>query len=286
MADVKKADESIGNNSTAKWERTAWVGRDPAVPPADKEKIGWTSPSYTQSRAVQLNPKLLAESRCVAISQSGPEVEAYRVLRTKILHRTREKGGNTLMVTSAFPGEGKTLTAINLSFTFAREFKQTVLLVDCDLRQQNIHKVLGIRSGKGLADYIFDHSSLKDLIIWPGVEKMTLISGGRTLEGSSEVLGSPRMKELVEEMKGRYADRFVVFDVPPVLSSADAIAFAPLTDFILMVVQAGKTPLPDIQKALEMLPREKILGVVLNRNDGPQKNYYYYHSYPRTAGKS
>jgi len=208
-------------------------------------------------------------------------VEAYRLLRTKILHRTREKGGTALMVTSALPGEGKTLTAINLSFMVAREFKQTVLLVDCDLRQQNIHKVLGIQSGKGLGDYILDHTSVKDMIIWPGVEKITLISGGKTVEGSSELLSSPKMKDLVEEMKARYTDRLVVFDAPPVLSAADALAFAPFVDYIVMVTQAGKTPLPDVKRALEMLPREKILGVVLNRHTEPQKNYYYPKNYPQ-----
>jgi non-specific protein-tyrosine kinase len=113
------------------------------------------------------------------------------------------------------------------------------------------------------------------------VEKMTLISGGQTLEGSSELLGSPRMKDLVAEMKTRYPDRFVIFDVPPVLSAADTIAFAPLVDHVLLVVQAGKTPLPEVKKALEMLPEEKILGIVLNRHEGTQKNYYYY----KDAGK-
>ena len=198
------------------------------------------------------------------------------MLRTKILQRAREKGGNTLMVTSALPGEGKTLTAINFAFTVAREFKQTVLLVDCDLRQQNVYRVLGIPSEKGLVDYLLDHFPVKDLIIWPGVEKMTLISGGQTLEGSSELLASPKMKDLVAEMKTRYPDRFVIFDVPPVLSAADALAFAPLVDHVVMVVQAGKTPLPDVKKALEMLPREKILGIVLNRHDEISPKYYYY----------
>jgi non-specific protein-tyrosine kinase len=197
------------------------------------------------------------------------------LLRTRILHRVVEKGGNTLMVTSAVPGEGKTLTAINFAFAVARDFRRTVLLVDCDLRRQSIYRVLGIPSGKGLADYFLNGCSIKDLIIWPKVEKMALISGGRTLEGSSEILGSPRMKELVEEMKTRYPDRIVIFDVPPILSTADALAFAPLVDHVVVVVQAGKTPLPDVKKALEMLPREKILGIVLNRHEGVQKKYYY-----------
>ena len=246
-----------------------------AFPMAGKETIGWVSPSYIHSRAVRLNPEVVANNRCVAFFPNLPEMECYRILRTQILPRALEKGGNTLMVTSALPGEGKTLTAINLTFTIAKEFQPTVLLVDCDLRQQNIHKILGIPGEKGLVDYILDNSPVQDLIVWPGVEKMTLISGGKTIEGSSELLGSPRMKDLVAEMKKRYPDRYVIFDVPPVLSAADALAFAPWVDHVVMVVQAGKTPLPDVKRALEMLPREKILGIVLNRHTEPQKNYYY-----------
>lgn len=281
MAKIMETGGSPEKNSLPQPEMPGRAKEDPAFAAADHERIGWVSPSYTHSRAVRLDPEVMADNRCIGFSPNLLEMEAYRVLRTKILHRTLEKGGNTLMVTSALPGEGKTLTAINLSFTVAREFKQTVLLVDCDLRQQNIHKVLGIQSEKGLGDYILDHSSVKDLIIWPGVEKMTLISGGKTVEGSSELLGSPRMKDLVEEMKVRYPDRFLIFDVPPVLSAADALAFAPLVDYIIIVTQAGKTPLADVKKALEILPKEKILGVVLNRYNEPQKNYYYSKKYPK-----
>ena len=123
------------------------------------------------------------------------------------------------MVTSALPGEGKTLTAINLAFTFAKEFKQTALLVDCDLRQQQIHKVLGFPSEKGIVDYLLNDCPVQELFVWPGVEKLTVISGGKTVNDSSELLGSPGMKNLVADMKNRYPDRYVFFDVPPLLTS-------------------------------------------------------------------
>lgn len=173
---------------------------------AGRDTIGWVSPSYTHSRSVQVNPELVADNRCVAYFPHLPEVEFYRVLRTQILRRIQGKGGNTLMVTSALPEEGKTLTAINLSLAIAKEFNHTVLLVDCDLRRKNIHKILGIPGEKGLVDYFLDNCPIQDLIVWPGVEKLTLISGGKTVEGSSELLGSPRMKDLVAEMKRRYPE--------------------------------------------------------------------------------
>jgi len=234
------------------------------VRPVDSEKTGWFSPSYSNSRPVKLNPQVLSENRCVGYQSEAPELEYYRVLRTHILQQTGGKG-NTVMVTSANPGEGKTLTAINLSFTFAREFKQTALLVDCDLKRQQIHERLGFPSDKGLFDYLIDDVPFSDLMVWPGVEKLTVISGGKTARDSSELLGSLGMKNLVADMKSRYPDRYVFFDVPPLLTCADSLAFAPLVDYILVVVQAGKTSLQDVNKALKLLPSEKILGLVMNR---------------------
>jgi non-specific protein-tyrosine kinase len=216
------------------------------------------------SRSVKLNPQILADNRCVGYQHEAPELEYYRMLRTHILQQTGGKG-NTIMVTSAVPGEGKTLTAINLAFTFAREYKQTALLVDCDLKHQQIHERLGYPSDMGLADYLIDDVPFSDLVVWPGVEKLTVISGGKTVQDRSELLGSLGMKNLVADMKNRYHDRYVIFDVPPLLSCADSLAFAPLVDYVLVVVQAGKTSLQDVNKALKLLPGEKVLGLVMNR---------------------
>ena len=169
------------------------------------------------------------------------------------------------MITSALPREGKTLTAINLAFTFAREFQQTVLLVDVDLRKQDIHRYLGYASEKGLINYLTDGTPPSELITWPGVEKLTLISGGQPFQESSEILGSPRMKDLVADMKGRYPNRYILFDAPSLLIEADALTLAPLVDYVIIVIQAGKTSMNDVRAALRFLPKEKVLGFVLNR---------------------
>lgn len=230
----------------------------------EQEKMGWVSPSYETSRSVRLEPKVMAENRCVAFQGGEPEADAYRVLRTRILHRIQKGRCNTLMVTSALPGEGKTLTAINLALSFSKEFSQTVLLVDCDLRRQSVHEVLGYQAEKGLVNYLVDGEPLTDLIVWPGIEKLTVISGGRTMTDSSELLGSPGMNSLVSEMKSRYQDRLIIFDVPPLFVGADALAFAPLVDHILMIVRAEKTSGKDVANALKLLPQGKVLGTVLN----------------------
>ncbi|NPV04856.1 MAG: polysaccharide biosynthesis tyrosine autokinase [Syntrophaceae bacterium] len=253
--------------------------RRPPPPPEFQrvtEKEGWVSPSYTSSRAVALDPKLVLANRCVGYVCGSYEAESYKVLRTRILQKTGEEGGTTVMITSALPGEGKTLTSINLALTFSKEFKQTVLLVDSDLRQQRVHEYLGYESDKGLRDYLVDGTPLSELIVWPGVEKFTVISGGKTVMASSELLSSPRMRDLVKDLKSRYPERYVLFDVAPVLAGADALAFAPQVDHIILVVRAGVTSIEEVKQALDLLPREKVLGVVLNGADQPEMMKEYY----------
>ena len=262
----------LGTKRQAQQEQT----HEPLPEPDEKPTIGWVSPSYTRSRSVTLDPAVLNANRCILNRvPDSVEVDAYRVLRTKILQMCKEKGGNTIMITSAVPGEGKTLNAINLAITLAKEFLQTVLLVDCDLRRQSIHRYLGYKSEKGLIDYLLNDAPISDLITWPGVEKLTVISGGRPICGSCELLGSQRMKELVADMKSRYPDRYVIFDVPPLLAGADALTFAPLVDHVVVVVREGETSTPNIKKALHMLPKEKVLGLVLNRQQS-QSNIIEY----------
>jgi protein-tyrosine kinase len=230
-----------------------------------KEKIGWVSPIYHTSRHVALDVDKIYANRCVAFRHHSPEIERYRVLRSHILRHTGKQGGVTVMVTSALPGEGKTLTAINLSFAFAQEFMHTSLLVDCDLKQQRIHEVLGYHSEKGVIDHLIDDEPISDLIVWPGVEKLVVISGGRKLAAGGELIGSPKMRTLVENLKGRYPERYVFLDAPPLLSGADTLALIPLVDYVLVVVQAGRTSIDDVKKAVRMIPQEKVLGLVLNR---------------------
>jgi len=246
--------------------------------PNEYKEVGrkeWTSPVYSESKTVTLDSKKLALNRVISLFPDIPEAEYYKVLRTNIQQRMRENNWNTIMVTSVQAGEGKTLTAINLAITFAKEYDQTVLLVDCDLKRQNVHQYLNFSSEKGIVDYLMNGHPLRDLIVWPNIEKLTLISGGKTIPNSAELLGSPRMKAFVREIKSRYDDRYIIFDTSPVLGLADAITFAPLVDCILMVVEEGRTSLKDVNKALDLLPKDKFLGFVLNRRTSPLQKYYY-----------
>jgi non-specific protein-tyrosine kinase len=123
---------------------------------------------------------------------------------------------------------------------------------------------------------------MSDIIIWPGIEKLTIISGQRTVEDSSELIGSDKMKALFAEMKNRYADRYILFDVPPILTGADAMSFAALVDGIIVVVEARRTSMRDLEAAVGMIPENKFIGFVLNRERMPNKEKYrYYANYNR-----
>lgn len=229
-------------------------------------RCGWVSPNYTTSSHVTLDSRHLEKNRCVGSFSKESELACYKVLRTQLLQGLKENNHNVVMVTSARPGEGKTLTAINLSLTLAREFNQTVLLIDADLRHQKVHRYLGYQSDKGLLDHLVKGAPISELTVWPEIEKLTVISGGEGCpRDTSELLNSPPMQDLVKEVRGRYADRLVIVDLPAVLDGDDAIAFAPLADSIVFVVEAHRTQLSDITKALDMLPEGKLAGMVLNK---------------------
>ncbi len=239
----------------------------------DEEPRDWKAPVYKESRTVLLDPEVLRRNRCV--SPDSREIAYYKVLRTQINQIIRQRGMRTIMITSPRPGEGKTLTSVNLAITFAREFNQTVLLMDCDLMRQNVHKTLGYASQLSLADYLVDGVPLKEIIVWPGIDKLTVISGIRTCHDSTEYLDSPRMKSLVGEVKNRYSDRCIFFDVPPLSGNADAMAFAPQVDGIIMVVESGHTTKAEVRKAISMLPKEKFIGFILNKENCELDSYGY-----------
>lgn len=237
------------------------------VQPVHKEKKDATcAPVYSQSAHKQVDFAKIIENRCVCVSPEASVLDAYKVLRTQIQRRMMEQGWKTIMVTSVGAHEGKTITAINLAITFAKALHQTMLLVDCDLKRQAVCEYLCYESDRGIADHLMFDTPLPELIVWPGIEKLTIISGGEKIEDSTEHLGSPKMRHLVEEMKHRYEDRYILFDVPALLECADPIAFSALVDCILVVVEYGRTSMADIKRAVDLVPREKLLGFTVNRS--------------------
>lgn len=209
--------------------------------------------------------------------------EQYRKLRTRIITETAGDFKNTIMVTSAEVGEGKTMTAINLAVALAREIDYTVLLVDADLRNPTVTRYLGIDAEKGLADYLLGTAELPELLIKTGIGKLVVLPAGKTPANPAELLSSERMKTLVDEMKERYRDRYIIFDSSPVLMTADPLALGRYVDGILFVVQADHTLPKSATQALSLLKDFNIFGVVFN-NVPPHLSYSLSPSYYRYYG--
>lgn len=262
--------------------------------PADKPlpvagSVGISEPikeiCYTVTRTVPVSFDLLAQNRLIVAGQYPVVAEEYKHLRTHILLNTKGGEHNTLMFTGPRPDEGKTLTTVNLAISISQEVDQTVLLVDADLRNPSIRRVFGWENGPGLVDYLKNGIPIPDLLIHPdGLGRMVVLPGGQPATDAAELIRSPQMAELVQELKHCYSDRYVLFDLPPILTFADAMAFAPYMDGIVLVVEAHRTPREDIDRCLEMLKKFPLMGFVLNKTTHQEHSDYYY-SYNQPTGK-
>jgi protein-tyrosine kinase len=208
-----------------------------------------------------------------------PIAEEYRKLKTVILRMTREEFRNTIMVTSSISGEGKSLTSANLAIMMAREFGQTVLLVDSDLRRPSLHEYLGMAPHVGLADCLEDRIDAGRAIVKTGIQKLSFMSAGKKVDNPGELLTSQRMKEFLLELKHRYQDRYIIIDTPPILLFAESQAMSMLVDGVLVVVKEGGVSLKGITQMFEILKGSFVLGIVYNDASATSLGGTYYHHY-------
>lgn len=220
---------------------------------------------YTHTRHVDVDESRLKENRVIAGLDYDERVEAYRQLRTQVLKILKDKGWNTLAITSPGENAGKSLTASNLAIALSREANHTVMLVDLDLRRPSLHQMFDVQVEKGLVDYLDADATLEQVLLNPGFPRLVLLPGRALGKYSSEMLSSPQMQSLVQDMRGRYADRIIVFDLPPLLRNDDALMFTPTVDATLMVVEDGVTTEDDVQRSLQLLEGSNLIGTILNK---------------------
>ena len=208
----------------------------------------------------------------------SPVSEAYRSLRTNFQFATLKKRPKTLMITSSVPGEGKTTTAVNFAVTMA-DRGMKVLVVDTDLRRPNVHRVLKMERGTGLSDVLREQMPLNDVIRPTRTENLWIISSGRVPPNPSELVGSDRMKRLIDEL-GESFD-LVVCDAPSVLVVTDPVLLATYVDTVVLVVSVDYARRETVQRAKSLLETANphIAGVVLNALKATARHYYYYYYY-------
>jgi len=199
--------------------------------------------------------------------------ESFRRLKAMIASIAGGTTLRTITITSAGKGEGKSTTALNLAVTMCQDFDKRVAIIDADLRRPRIHRLLGMTPRRGLSDVLGGECLPEDVLITNSVPRLTIMPGGHSSKSPAEMLSSPRMRQLIEELKTRFD--FIIFDTPPVLTVADAIVLGPMTDGVVLVIQAGKVRKRPIQRAVELLHNSKILGFILNRGDLVLSHYGY-----------
>jgi non-specific protein-tyrosine kinase len=265
--EIKKALEKVGamEAQSVAAEKNSPVPETRSAASEGRVSRKEINPRYSRTRTLQVDPRWLRKNRVVSLSKNDPVRDQIRILHTQVANRMQEIGAKTLLVTSANPREGKTLTSINLAISLSQKLDQTVLLVDADLRKPTVHQYMGFEILAGLTDYLLGQVEIPDLLVNPGIEKLVILPGGAPLPNSSELLGSPAMEALVAELKERYADRVVVIDTSSLLACADPLVMSRFVDAVLLVVECERTSARDLERALELLKDSKIVGTVFNK---------------------
>lgn len=275
----------------------AAVGSDPALPSrraGDSDEEGPRRRRIQQATnideatriralAVSVDAARCRERRVLLGDVSGADtaaVAAYRMLRTRLLQRTRNKSWSTVAVTSAGPNDGKTLTAINLALSIAREKGREVVLLDMDMRNPSICPVLGIHPPSELRQYLEHGGRMDQLFFSVGPDNLLIAGSSSPTEHASELLGSPRCDEFLRSVRKGTVDPIILIDLPPVLLTDDALVMAPKVDAVLVVASEGVTSRAELAKVFNVLSEFTIAGLILNRATRSKMGYdYAYNAY-------
>ena len=295
-----------GNGQDHPWERNAFTGMPsaydsastahtseaasgPALPAGTAFRdAGATLGAVGSARAVEFSSREVSTARVephlVAITDPrSPECEQFRALRTRLLQAGEREHKRAFVITSAGMGEGKTLTALNLAWLLAQTDGATALLIDADLRQPCAAEYLGIQTEFGLSEVLTGETKLTQAILKLEPSGLHLLPGGAAREDVAELLSGPRFGRLLEEARKLFD--YIIIDAPPLGVFTDANLLINRADAAMLVVRAGVTRYAVVDRLLEQLPRERMLGVVLNRAAGKTDDaaYYYQPRHQRVA---
>jgi Mrp family chromosome partitioning ATPase len=227
--------------------------------------------AYVQTRVVTVDEKVLERGRIITSDRRDEVGSAYRLLRTQVLQRVVAKHWQTLAVVSPAAGEGKTVTAINLAIAIASTRSHTALLVDLDWRQPSVHTYFGLEPERDIHDYLRGGPVLADVLVNPGIPRFCFLPCGKAVPEASDLLSS--LGGFVAELKSRYANRIVLFDLPPLLPTDDALSFLPHVDGAVLVVEEQRTSRDDVARSIELIGAERLLGTVVNKSTHKTPRY-------------
>lgn len=239
-----------------------------------------------QNKVLTLDLQGLSELGIIIPDDKRSKIkEEYKHIKRPLLQKaamddTNGSHKNLIMVTSAYSGEGKTFSSLNLAMSIAVERDRRVLLVDADVVKPGLDKLLQMEDRPGLVEYLSgDVTSFSDILLSTNVHNLTIVPAGKTHHLSHELLASNAMRDLAHEMSERYADRIIIFDCPPMLITSEAKVVSRLVGQIVIVVEQDKTAQSAVMDAIAALEREKLSGLILNKSKSSRESYYgYYYS--------
>jgi len=238
------------------------------------------TPSPAEISAQPIGASGFREKLIVGERMGPVAIEQYRRIAALLHNAQREHGTKVVMIASAVPGEGKTLTAVNLALTLSESYRRRVVLIDADLRRPTVHQLLGVHNNFGLTSVL---KSEEDKKIRPhrASEFLSVVPAGVPDPDPMSGLTSDRMRRVIVDAAGQFD--WVIIDTPPVALLPDANLLAAFVDAAILVIGAGLTPLGAVQKAVEAIGRERVLGVVLNRiaGSGMTSSYGKHYHYGR-----
>jgi protein-tyrosine kinase len=215
----------------------------------------------------ELDWAYLEQQRVVAHNVSDPRSKAFDILRTQVLHSMDRQNWHFLAVTSPTEGCGKTLTAVNLALSIARQPERSVVLVDIDLQQPKIARCLGLKCERGIVSMLAGRTILQGSLIdtyIAGNHCPVLPAEARSIH-SSELIASRAFRTMLEEIKANFPAATVILDLPPVMSGDDVLSIMPYMDCFLLVAAVGSSTVSDIRECNKYLHSAEILRIVLNK---------------------
>jgi protein-tyrosine kinase len=254
--------------------------RVPVLAPSDGESLRHvpdTSIADEKFKSAVLNNAHLESMRIVSYRKDNPHSGPFDMLRTQVLQSMDHSGWQILGITSATPECGKTVTACNLALSIARVPDRSVLLVDMDFRKPKVADYLGLRKSAGILSVLEGRQTLREAIVQVGTANdHLLILPGETAKSSSELMASPDMDTLLQNMKREFRSRILILDLPPILAGDDVISILPKLQSVLLVAAAGSTSVADIKECNKHLNATPIVKVVVNKISEPERTNQYY----------
>lgn len=263
--------QRAGDDALRTWHFDA---EDDVPPQPRREPIEPAPSDHARSVSADVREKLVTEGL-----EDAALVEQYRRVAAALHHAQTQRGIRSVMVASAVAAEGKTLTATNVALTLAKSLNRRVLLIDADLRRPSIQDMFGVDNRRGLIDTLRNPLGGR-LAVASVSTNLWVLPAGRPTSDPMGSLISDTMKQLIADAVAQFD--WVIVDTPPVALMSDANLLAAMIDGALLVISANTTPYPLVQKAVEAIGPQRVLGIILNRVDraiAHEYGYYGYHRY-------